>query len=75
LTIGVPTSLVVANLVLPKSIITNDYWKQRQAMQEKYLAEMDRRFTAPIIRLLLLVDDLIGKDKLKIAGYMLYGKQ
>jgi arsenite-transporting ATPase len=75
LTIGVPTSLVVANLVLPKTIVNNDYWKQRQTMQEKYLAEMDRRFTAPIIRLPLLVDDLIGKDKLKNAGYMLYGKQ
>jgi len=75
LTISVPTSLVVANLVLPKTIVTNDYWKQRQAMQEKYLAEMDRRFTAPIVQLPLLVDDLIGKDKLKQAGYILYGKQ
>ncbi len=74
LTIGVPTSLVVANLILSESIVTNDYWKQRQAMQGKYLVEMDRRFTAPIIKLLLLVDDLIGKDKLKNAGYMLYGK-
>lgn len=75
LTIGVPTSLVVANFILPDSIITNDYLRQRKAMQEKYLAEMDKRFTAPIIQLPLLVDDLIGKDKLKNAGYMLYGKQ
>lgn len=74
LTIGVPTSLVVANFILPDSIITNDYLRQRKAMQEKYLAEMDKRFTAPIIQLPLLVDDLIGKDKLKNAGYMLYGK-
>lgn len=75
LTIGVPTSLVVANFILPESIVTNDYLKQRKAMQEKYLAEMDRRFTAPIVPLPLLVDDLIGKEKLKEAGYMLYGKQ
>ncbi|MEX1014707.1 MAG: TRC40/GET3/ArsA family transport-energizing ATPase [Candidatus Paceibacterota bacterium] len=74
LTINVPTSLIVANLVLPKSVATNDYWKQRQAMQNKYLAEMDKRFTAPIVQLPLLGDDLIGKDKLKRAGYMLYGK-
>lgn len=74
LTIGVPTSLVVANFILPESIVTNDYLKQRKAMQEKYLADMDRRFTAPIIQLPLLVDDLIGKDKLKVAGHMLYGK-
>ncbi len=75
LTIGVPTSLVVANFILPESIITNDYLKQRKAMQEKYLVEMDRRFTAPIVELPLLVDDLIGKDKLKNAGYMLYGEK
>lgn len=74
LTIGIPTSLVVANFILPVSIITNDYLKQRKAMQDKYLAEMDRRFTAPIVQLPLLVDDLIGKEKLKQAGYLLYGK-
>jgi arsenite-transporting ATPase len=75
LTIGVPTSLVVANFILPDSIITNDFLKQRKAMEKKYLEEMDRRFTAPIIQLPLLVDDLIGKDKLKIASYTIYGKR
>ena len=75
LTIGVPTSLVVANFILPDSIVTNDYLKKRKTMQDKYLAEMDRRFTAPIVKLPLLPDDLIGKEKLKEAGFMLYGKQ
>jgi len=74
LTIGVPTSLVVANFILPKSIITNDYLRQRKAMQEKYLEEMNRRFTAPIVQLPLLEDDLIGNEKLKQAGFLLYGK-
>lgn len=74
LTIGVPTSLVVANFILPESIITNDYLKQRKTMQEKYLEEMNRRFTAPIVQLPLLEDDLIGKEKLKQAGFLLYGK-
>ncbi len=74
LTIGVPTSLVVANFILPDSVITNDFLKQRKAMEKKYLEEMDRRFTAPIIQLPLLVDDLIGKKKLKEAGFLLYGK-
>ncbi len=74
LTIGVPTSLVVANFILPQSIITNDYLRQRKAMEEKYLTEMERRFTAPIVKLPLLVDDLVGKEKLKEAGFLLYGK-
>jgi arsenite/tail-anchored protein-transporting ATPase len=74
LTIGVPTSLIVANLILPDSIVTNDYLKKRKEMQNKYLSEMDTRFTAPIVKLSLLEDDLIGKDKLEQAGYLLYGK-
>jgi arsenite-transporting ATPase len=74
LTIGVPTSLVVANFILPDSILTNDYLKKRKAMQDKYLKEMDTRFTAPIVKLSLLPDDLIGKEKLEEAGYLLYGK-
>ena len=74
LTIGVPTSLVVANFILPDLIVTNDYLKKRKAMQDKYLKEMDTRFTAPILKLPLLPDDLIGKEKLEEAGYLLYGK-
>jgi len=34
---------------------------------------MKRRFRAPIIRLPLLEDDLIGKDKLIHAGMLMYG--
>lgn len=74
LTIGVPTSLIVANLILPNSTITNDYFKSRKVMQDKYLDIMNQRFTAPIIQLPLMPDDLVGKDTLVHAGYMLYGK-
>ena len=74
LSISVPTSLIVANQVLPESIITNDYLRQRKAMQEKYLAVMAKRFTAPIVTLPLLTEDLMGKDKLLEASYLLYGK-
>lgn len=71
--IGVKTGLVVANMVLPESILTNDYLKQRRAMQDKYLEEMERRFDAPMVQLPLLVDDLMGKDRLAQAGALLYG--
>jgi arsenite-transporting ATPase len=72
-TIGVTTSMIVANLVLPDTVLTNAYLKQRKAMQEKYLKEMYQRFSAPIIQLPLLADDLIGKDRLVDAGLLLYG--
>ncbi len=73
-TVRIPTSLIVANFILPGSIITNDYLKQREAMQNKHLTNMSKRFSVPIIHLPLLVEDLIGKNKLKNAGYRLYGK-
>ncbi len=74
LSIKVKTSLIIANLILPKSSVTNDYLSQRKKMQEKYLKVMKNRFTAPIVTLPLLVDDLMGTDKLREAGYLLYGK-
>jgi anion-transporting ArsA/GET3 family ATPase len=48
-TVGIHTGLVVANLVLPPEQCTTAYTRARRAMQEKYLAEMDERFTAPIL--------------------------
>lgn len=74
LSINVPTSLIVANLILPESVVTNDYLRQRKTMQEKYLAIMAKRFTAPIVTLPLLNEDLMGKEKLLEAGFLLYGK-
>jgi arsenite-transporting ATPase len=71
--IGVSTSLVVANLVLPEAVITNDYLRKRRAMQEKYLAEMKSRFNAPIVQLPLMAEDLMGKEKLTEAGKAMFG--
>ncbi len=72
-TIGISTNMIVANLILPDDILTNTYLKQRKSMQLKYLEEMYQRFSAPIIQLPLLADDLIGKELLIRAGRMLYG--
>ena len=72
--IGIKTSLVITNLILPDSILTNDYLKQRKMMQQKYLLEIQKKFAVPIVQLPLLVDDLIGKEKLMTAGLLLYGK-
>lgn len=74
LSIRVKTSLIIANLILPESSVTNDYLSKRKLMQEKYLGVMKGRFTAPIVTLPLLVDDLMGTDRLREAGYLLYGK-
>jgi arsenite-transporting ATPase len=74
LSIGIKTGLVIANLILPDSILTNDYLKQRKMMQQKYLQEIKKKFTAPVVQLSLLADDLMGKDKLVQVGLILYGE-
>jgi arsenite-transporting ATPase len=73
-TIGISTNMIVANLILPDNILTNDYLRQRKSMQEKYLDQMSERFKVPIIQLPLLVDDLIGEENLMQAAFLLYGK-
>jgi len=73
-TIGISTNMLVANLILPDNILTNDYLRQRKSMQEKYLGQMSERFKVPIIQLPLLVDDLIGEENLMQAAFLLYGK-
>ncbi len=74
LSINVPTSLIIANQILAESVVTNDYLRQRKTMQDKYLRIMAKRFTAPIVTLPLLTEDLIGKEKLLEAGLLLYGE-
>lgn len=73
-TIKVKTNLIVANFILPESAATNDYLNSRREMQQKYLKLMDTRFTAPIVQLPQLADDLVGVEKLKEAGLLLFGK-
>ena len=72
--IGITTNLVIANLILPDSILTNEYLRQRKKMQDKYLLEIKKRFSAPVVQLPLLAEDLIGKEKLVQAGLILYGE-
>ncbi|MBN1368713.1 MAG: TRC40/GET3/ArsA family transport-energizing ATPase [Dehalococcoidaceae bacterium] len=71
--IGVQTGMVVANMVLPASVLTNPFLKQRKKMQEKYLQQMSQRFQAPIVSLPLLADDLVGREQLAQASIFLYG--
>ena len=71
--IGVKTSIIVANMILQDNSIVNKYWKSRIEMQRKYLKEMLQRFKTDIVKLPLLPTDLLGYSMLKSAGQLLYG--
>lgn len=70
-TVGVNTSLVVANMVLPSDQCTNEYFRRRRAMQEHYLLDLRQRFATPVLEMPLLDQEIRGLDLLVEAGKML----
>ena len=61
--VGIPLGLVVANMVLPEDACTTPYTRARWQMQQGYLAEIDRRFQAPVLEVPLLEFEVIGLER------------
>jgi arsenite-transporting ATPase len=72
-TVGVEPGLVVANLVLPPEQCTTPFTRTRRAMQEKYLAEIARRFPVPVVQVPLLPQEVKGLAMLAELGEQIYG--
>ncbi|PRX27169.1 arsenite efflux ATP-binding protein ArsA [Orenia metallireducens] len=71
-TVNVKTQLVVANQILPTEYCTTPYFKKRRKMQEEHLANMEKKFNAPIIQMPLFAEEIQGLDTLIEAGKALY---
>jgi arsenite-transporting ATPase len=72
-TVGIKPGLVVANFVIPPDQATTPFTRARRAMQEKYLAEIARRFPAPLLQIPLLPGEIKGLKMLAELGEQLYG--
>jgi len=72
-TVGIEPGLVVANQVLPDEVATTAYGKSRQQMQRRYLAEMRKKFSVPILAVPLLSREISGRDMLVDLGSRLFG--
>jgi len=72
-TVGIEPGLVVANQVLPEEVCTTAYARARREMQEKYLREMRRRFSVPILTVPLLPREISGRDVLIELGQRVLG--
>ena len=70
---GIETQLVIANQVLSPEYCTNDYFRKRRAMQEKYLAETKRLFGLPVAIMPLLETEIIGLEMVRRAAAVLLG--
>jgi len=72
-TVGIEPGLVVANFLIPPEQVTTPFTRARRAMQEKYLAEIARRFPAPLLQIPLLPGEIKGLKMLAELGEQLYG--
>ncbi len=71
-TLGIPLGLVVANMVLPAEACTTPYTIARHRMQQRYRAEIARRFDAPIMEVPLVDGEVAGLDRLATMADRLF---
>ncbi|MCC3145856.1 ArsA family ATPase [Halanaerobium sp. Z-7514] len=71
-TVDIETQLIIANKILPAEFCTTPYFKKRKEMQDKHLEEMKDIFSAPIIKMPLLAEEIKGIELLKEAGKKLF---
>jgi len=64
---GIKTQLIVANMILPEEVCTNEFFRSRRRMQLKYLRELPAKFAAPVLTYPLLAKDIKGLDSLEKA--------
>lgn len=71
--LGIPTGLVVANLVIPAEQATTPFIQARRTMQARYLAEIATRFAVPVLQIPLLPGEVRGLPMLAALGEQLLG--
>jgi arsenite efflux ATP-binding protein ArsA (TC 3.A.4.1.1) len=71
--VGIETSLVVANYLLPEEYGNNAFFANRRAQQAKYLDEIRDRFDAPLMLAPLRQDEPIGLDEQSAFGEEITG--
>ncbi len=73
-TLDVPTSMVVANYIIPDEEVEGDFVKSRKDMQNRYLDEIAEKFKVPVVEIPLLPNEIKGLDILTEIGERIYGK-
>jgi arsenite-transporting ATPase len=64
---GIETQLVIANMVLPEEVCSNDFFRNRRLMQMRYLEEIKRRFNLPVLEFPLMQEEIKGLFHLRMA--------
>ena len=74
-TVGIHPGLVVANMVIPREQTTTPFVQSRRVMQEKYLKEIAKRFSVPLVQIPLLPNEIKGLKMLTELGEQMYGME
>ena len=64
---GIETQLVIANMILPEEVCTNNFFRNRRKMQVKYLEEIKIQFGLPVLQIPLMQEEIKGLNRLKAA--------
>lgn len=64
---GIETQLVIANLILPEEVCTNDFFRNRRLMQVRYLKEIDERFNLPVLQIPMQQEEIKGMERINKA--------
>ena len=73
-TLDIPTGLTVANFVIPFDQTDTPFVQARQAMQSRYLAEIQQRFDTPVLTIPLLSHEVRGMAMLAELGEQMYSE-
>jgi arsenite-transporting ATPase len=70
--VAIPTGLVVANFIIPEEQVDTPFTRARRAMQAHYLSEIQERFTAPVLTIPLMPQEVCGLEMLAELGRQMY---
>jgi arsenite-transporting ATPase len=70
--VGIETSLVGVNYILPAEYGKNEFFENRRKQQEKYLAEISPRFGTPMFLIPLLDHEPMGVPDLERLGRTMF---
>ncbi|MEI7639510.1 MAG: ArsA family ATPase, partial [Syntrophus sp. (in: bacteria)] len=71
--VGIETAMVAVNYILPKDAGNNAFFGKRRKQQEKYLGEIEERFSKPMIFAHLLDHEPKGLAALRLMGQDMCG--
>jgi arsenite-transporting ATPase len=72
--VGIETSLVAVNYLLPEAYGDNAFFESRRAQQQEYLEKIEERFEVPMLLAPLQQDEPTGLDDLRSFGTEILGE-